>query len=209
MRVCLIFPGAPHSNSSSSLQTGASLFGGGKDGSMHQRSFSVSSADQWNEAINTSTSSAARKTPPARLPPPEPLAPFFPPYRFPSYRDRRRDLFGRRGGRGRSAEGRPSARLRPLPPPRGTSSPYLIYSPCTSTPPHHTPHPVFTFHLTLTPSSPPLCSLFFRRGKWMRFGGSIHHQLFPSLWLAVKKHLNAHQQNNSHFHACLHSGSSH
>ncbi|XP_077956061.1 arfGAP with GTPase domain, ankyrin repeat and PH domain 3 isoform X2 [Gasterosteus aculeatus] len=51
--------GAPHSNSSSSLQTGASLFGGGKDGSMHQRSFSVSSADQWNEAINTSTSSAA------------------------------------------------------------------------------------------------------------------------------------------------------
>ncbi|XP_037133073.1 arf-GAP with GTPase, ANK repeat and PH domain-containing protein 3 isoform X1 [Syngnathus acus] len=50
--------GAPHSNSSSSLQTGASLFGGSKDG-MHQRSFSVSSADQWNDAINTSTSSAA------------------------------------------------------------------------------------------------------------------------------------------------------
>ncbi|XP_068459875.1 arf-GAP with GTPase, ANK repeat and PH domain-containing protein 3 isoform X2 [Clinocottus analis] len=48
--------GAPHSNSSSSLQTGASLFSGSKDG-MHQRSFSVSSADQWNEAINTSTSS--------------------------------------------------------------------------------------------------------------------------------------------------------
>ncbi|XP_026169266.1 arfGAP with GTPase domain, ankyrin repeat and PH domain 3 isoform X2 [Mastacembelus armatus] len=50
--------GASHSNSSTSLQTGASLFGGSKDG-MHQRSFSVSSADQWNEAINTSTSSAA------------------------------------------------------------------------------------------------------------------------------------------------------
>ncbi|XP_062260433.1 arf-GAP with GTPase, ANK repeat and PH domain-containing protein 3 isoform X1 [Platichthys flesus] len=50
--------GAPHSNSSSSLQTGASVFGGSKDG-MHQRSFSVSSADQWNEAINTSTSSGA------------------------------------------------------------------------------------------------------------------------------------------------------
>ncbi|XP_061696386.1 arf-GAP with GTPase, ANK repeat and PH domain-containing protein 3 isoform X1 [Syngnathoides biaculeatus] len=50
--------GAPHSNSSSSLQTGASLFGGSKDG-MHQRSFSVSSADQWNDAINTSTSAAA------------------------------------------------------------------------------------------------------------------------------------------------------
>ncbi|XP_074507668.1 arfGAP with GTPase domain, ankyrin repeat and PH domain 3 isoform X1 [Sebastes fasciatus] len=50
--------GAPHSNSSSSLQTGASLFSASKDG-MHQRSFSVSSADQWNEAINTSTSSGA------------------------------------------------------------------------------------------------------------------------------------------------------
>ncbi|XP_070830533.1 arf-GAP with GTPase, ANK repeat and PH domain-containing protein 3 isoform X1 [Chaetodon trifascialis] len=50
--------GAPHSNSSTSLQTGGSVFGGSKDG-MHQRSFSVSSADQWNEAINTSTSSAA------------------------------------------------------------------------------------------------------------------------------------------------------
>ncbi|XP_008281247.1 arfGAP with GTPase domain, ankyrin repeat and PH domain 3 isoform X2 [Stegastes partitus] len=50
--------GAPHSNSSSSLQTGGSVFGGSKDG-MHQRSFSVSSADQWNEAINTSTSSGA------------------------------------------------------------------------------------------------------------------------------------------------------
>ncbi|KAJ0058774.1 hypothetical protein NL108_000482, partial [Boleophthalmus pectinirostris] len=45
--------GAPHSNSSSSL-TGGVVFG--KDG-MHQRSFSVSSADQWNEAINTSTTS--------------------------------------------------------------------------------------------------------------------------------------------------------
>nr|XP_020505221.2 arf-GAP with GTPase, ANK repeat and PH domain-containing protein 3 [Labrus bergylta] len=50
--------GAPHSNSSSSLQTGGSVFGSSKDG-MHQRSFSVSSADQWNEAINTSTSSGA------------------------------------------------------------------------------------------------------------------------------------------------------
>ncbi|XP_030607386.1 arfGAP with GTPase domain, ankyrin repeat and PH domain 3 isoform X1 [Archocentrus centrarchus] len=50
--------GASHSNSSTSLQTGGSVFGGSKDG-MHQRSFSVSSADQWNEAINTSTSSAA------------------------------------------------------------------------------------------------------------------------------------------------------
>lgn len=50
--------GASHSNSSISLQAGGSAFGGSKD-SMHQRSFSVSSADQWNEAINTSTSSGA------------------------------------------------------------------------------------------------------------------------------------------------------
>ncbi|XP_008432490.1 arfGAP with GTPase domain, ankyrin repeat and PH domain 3 isoform X6 [Poecilia reticulata] len=48
--------GATHSNSSISLQAGGSAFGGSKDG-MHQRSFSVSSADQWNEAINTSTNS--------------------------------------------------------------------------------------------------------------------------------------------------------
>ncbi|KAM4605585.1 arfGAP with GTPase domain, ankyrin repeat and PH domain 3 isoform 2-T2 [Polymixia lowei] len=51
--------GAPHSNSSTSLQSGGSVFGSGKDGT-HQRSFSVSSADQWNEAvINTSASSGA------------------------------------------------------------------------------------------------------------------------------------------------------
>lgn len=55
------FSGASHSNSSTSLQTGSLVFGGSKEG-MHQRSFSVSSADQWNEAINTSTSSGARKT---------------------------------------------------------------------------------------------------------------------------------------------------
>ncbi|CAL8325400.1 unnamed protein product [Arctogadus glacialis] len=41
--------GAPHSSSSTSLQSGV-LGGGGKEG-MHQRSFSVSSADQWNEAV--------------------------------------------------------------------------------------------------------------------------------------------------------------
>uniref|UniRef100_A0A7N5ZPS2 Arf-GAP with GTPase, ANK repeat and PH domain-containing protein 3 n=1 Tax=Anabas testudineus TaxID=64144 RepID=A0A7N5ZPS2_ANATE len=41
----------------SGLSPGGSAFGGSKDG-MHQRSFSVSSADQWNEAINTSTTSA-------------------------------------------------------------------------------------------------------------------------------------------------------
>ncbi|XP_010884201.1 arf-GAP with GTPase, ANK repeat and PH domain-containing protein 3 isoform X2 [Esox lucius] len=55
--------GAPHSNSSTSLQSERSVsgsglvgFGGSKE-SMHQRSFSVSSADQWNEAaINASAS---------------------------------------------------------------------------------------------------------------------------------------------------------
>ncbi|XP_071379785.1 arf-GAP with GTPase, ANK repeat and PH domain-containing protein 3, partial [Centroberyx affinis] len=52
--------GAPHSNSSTSLQSGGSVFGGGGKDGMHQRSFSVSSADQWNEAvINTSASSGA------------------------------------------------------------------------------------------------------------------------------------------------------
>ncbi|XP_076000774.1 arfGAP with GTPase domain, ankyrin repeat and PH domain 3 isoform X2 [Genypterus blacodes] len=76
--------GAPHSNSSSSLQTGGSVFGSGKDG-MHQRSFSVSSADQWNEAvINTSASSGAPNgmsepvsgsaTSPKLEPPPSPHA---------------------------------------------------------------------------------------------------------------------------------------
>uniref|UniRef100_A0A674PLS8 Arf-GAP with GTPase, ANK repeat and PH domain-containing protein 3 n=1 Tax=Takifugu rubripes TaxID=31033 RepID=A0A674PLS8_TAKRU len=67
--------GASHSNSSTSLQTGGLAFGGSKDG-MHQRSFSVSSADQWNEAINTSTSSGARKNLPSPKlePPPSPHA---------------------------------------------------------------------------------------------------------------------------------------
>ncbi|XP_063075792.1 arf-GAP with GTPase, ANK repeat and PH domain-containing protein 3-like isoform X2 [Engraulis encrasicolus] len=57
--------GAPHSNSSTSLQSersagglGMAGFGGSKEG-MHQRSFSVSSAEQWNEAvINTSDSTS-------------------------------------------------------------------------------------------------------------------------------------------------------
>uniref|UniRef100_A0A8C3B2N6 Arf-GAP with GTPase, ANK repeat and PH domain-containing protein 3 n=1 Tax=Cyclopterus lumpus TaxID=8103 RepID=A0A8C3B2N6_CYCLU len=72
--------GAPHSNSSSSLQTGASLFSGSKDG-MHQRSFSVSSADQWNEAINTTNgmsdpagSFVGSATSPKLEPPPSPHA---------------------------------------------------------------------------------------------------------------------------------------
>uniref|UniRef100_A0A665X2E5 Arf-GAP with GTPase, ANK repeat and PH domain-containing protein 3 n=1 Tax=Echeneis naucrates TaxID=173247 RepID=A0A665X2E5_ECHNA len=67
---------------STSLQAGGSAFGGSKDG-MHQRSFSVSSADQWNEAINTSTtngmndpanSSMGSATSPKLEPPPSPHA---------------------------------------------------------------------------------------------------------------------------------------
>ncbi|XP_034039227.1 arf-GAP with GTPase, ANK repeat and PH domain-containing protein 3 [Thalassophryne amazonica] len=76
--------GAPHSNSSTSLQTGGSMFSSSKDG-MHPRSFSVSSADQWNEAvINTSASSGATNgmsepvtgtaTSPKLEPPPSPHA---------------------------------------------------------------------------------------------------------------------------------------
>ncbi|KAL4646453.1 arf-GAP with GTPase, ANK repeat and PH domain-containing protein 3-like [Arapaima gigas] len=48
--------GAPHSNSSTSLQSERSVSGlnpgafGGKPDGLHQRSFSVSSADQWSEA---------------------------------------------------------------------------------------------------------------------------------------------------------------
>ncbi|XP_062848772.1 arf-GAP with GTPase, ANK repeat and PH domain-containing protein 3 isoform X2 [Trichomycterus rosablanca] len=56
--------GTSHSNSSSSLQSGGVVsglsvvaVGGAKEG-MHQRSFSVSSAEQWNEAVNTSGASA-------------------------------------------------------------------------------------------------------------------------------------------------------
>ncbi|XP_058248436.1 arf-GAP with GTPase, ANK repeat and PH domain-containing protein 1 isoform X2 [Hemibagrus wyckioides] len=56
--------GASHSNSSTSLQSGGvasglgmTSVGGAKEG-MHQRSFSVSSAEQWNEAVNTSCASA-------------------------------------------------------------------------------------------------------------------------------------------------------
>uniref|UniRef100_A0A8C9WZ47 Arf-GAP with GTPase, ANK repeat and PH domain-containing protein 3 n=1 Tax=Sander lucioperca TaxID=283035 RepID=A0A8C9WZ47_SANLU len=78
---------APHSNSSSSLQTGASLFSGSKDG-MHQRSFSVSSADQWNEITvvitnyffstngmsDPASSSVGSATSPKLEPPPSPHA---------------------------------------------------------------------------------------------------------------------------------------
>uniref|UniRef100_A0A8C6MD04 Arf-GAP with GTPase, ANK repeat and PH domain-containing protein 3 n=1 Tax=Nothobranchius furzeri TaxID=105023 RepID=A0A8C6MD04_NOTFU len=68
--------GATHSNSSISLQMGGSAFGGSKDG-MHQRSFSVSSADQWNEAINTTLHShllMGSATSPKLEPPPSPHA---------------------------------------------------------------------------------------------------------------------------------------
>ncbi|XP_056593779.1 arf-GAP with GTPase, ANK repeat and PH domain-containing protein 3 isoform X2 [Triplophysa dalaica] len=79
----------PHSNSSSSLQSGGSAaalaLGNSKEG-MHQRSFSVSSAEQWNEAvINTSTAngvadplsstpSMSSATSPKLEPPPSPHA---------------------------------------------------------------------------------------------------------------------------------------
>uniref|UniRef100_A0A667ZYE5 Arf-GAP with GTPase, ANK repeat and PH domain-containing protein 3 n=1 Tax=Myripristis murdjan TaxID=586833 RepID=A0A667ZYE5_9TELE len=68
---------------STPASSGGSVFGSGKDG-MHQRSFSVSSADQWNEAvINTSASSGAgwssmtgssSATSPKLEPPPSPHA---------------------------------------------------------------------------------------------------------------------------------------
>ncbi|KAM9427876.1 arf-GAP with GTPase, ANK repeat and PH domain-containing protein 3-like isoform 2-T2 [Salvelinus alpinus] len=66
LQLGVVTTGAPHSNSNTSLQSERSVsggglvgFGGSKD-SMHQRSFSVSSADQWNEAvINTSASTGA------------------------------------------------------------------------------------------------------------------------------------------------------
>ncbi|KAL6489182.1 hypothetical protein MHYP_G00029230 [Metynnis hypsauchen] len=62
--------GAPHSNSSTSLQSGGSAAGlsmaavGGVKEGMHQRSFSVSSAEQWNEAVNTSSTAANGMTDP-------------------------------------------------------------------------------------------------------------------------------------------------
>ncbi|KAM6948956.1 arfGAP with GTPase domain, ankyrin repeat and PH domain 3 isoform 2-T2 [Aplochiton taeniatus] len=80
--------GAPHSNSSSSLQSGGGVGGGlagfgSKDG-MHQRSFSVSSADQWNEAVvnaangigdtMTGGSGLGSATSPKLEPPPSPHA---------------------------------------------------------------------------------------------------------------------------------------
>uniref|UniRef100_A0A8B9JE37 Arf-GAP with GTPase, ANK repeat and PH domain-containing protein 3 n=1 Tax=Astyanax mexicanus TaxID=7994 RepID=A0A8B9JE37_ASTMX len=77
--------GAPHSNSSTSLQSGGSIsglgvaaVGGVKDG-MHQRSFSVSSAEQWNEAVNTSSTAGCGlsdqvSTSPKLEPPPSPHA---------------------------------------------------------------------------------------------------------------------------------------
>uniref|UniRef100_A0A8D3CWP8 Arf-GAP with GTPase, ANK repeat and PH domain-containing protein 3 n=1 Tax=Scophthalmus maximus TaxID=52904 RepID=A0A8D3CWP8_SCOMX len=75
--------GAPHSNSSTSLQTGGSVFGGSKDG-MHQRSFSVSSADQppsfyalipaQPTKVLKSSTSVGSATSPKLEPPPSPHA---------------------------------------------------------------------------------------------------------------------------------------
>uniref|UniRef100_A0A8C1ZGD0 Arf-GAP with GTPase, ANK repeat and PH domain-containing protein 3 n=1 Tax=Cyprinus carpio TaxID=7962 RepID=A0A8C1ZGD0_CYPCA len=70
----------PHSNSSSSLQSGGSAagvaLGTSKEG-MHQRSFSVSSAEQWSEAVINPLSSApgmSSATSPKLEPPPSPHA---------------------------------------------------------------------------------------------------------------------------------------
>uniref|UniRef100_A0A673LC69 Arf-GAP with GTPase, ANK repeat and PH domain-containing protein 3 n=1 Tax=Sinocyclocheilus rhinocerous TaxID=307959 RepID=A0A673LC69_9TELE len=70
----------PHSNSSSSLQSGGSAagvaLGTSKEG-MHQRSFSVSSAEQWSEAVINPLSSAPgmnSATSPKLEPPPSPHA---------------------------------------------------------------------------------------------------------------------------------------
>uniref|UniRef100_A0A671N621 Arf-GAP with GTPase, ANK repeat and PH domain-containing protein 3 n=1 Tax=Sinocyclocheilus anshuiensis TaxID=1608454 RepID=A0A671N621_9TELE len=70
----------PHSNSSSSLQSGGSAtgvaLGTSKEG-MHQRSFSVSSAEQWSEAVINPLSSApamSSTTSPKLEPPPSPHA---------------------------------------------------------------------------------------------------------------------------------------
>ncbi|XP_028659713.2 arf-GAP with GTPase, ANK repeat and PH domain-containing protein 3 isoform X1 [Erpetoichthys calabaricus] len=60
--------GASHSNSSGSLQSERSVSGtnlvayGGKPDGMHHRSFSVSSADQWNEAVITPNSGTSTNT---------------------------------------------------------------------------------------------------------------------------------------------------
>lgn len=77
----------------------------------------------------------------------------------------------------------------------------------------HTPTPLSCLYLPSCPPIPTPSSVFLSflpKRKMNAFWG--HHSspvISLSLWLAVKKHLNAHQQNNSHFHACLHSGSSH
>uniref|UniRef100_A0A672H1H8 Arf-GAP with GTPase, ANK repeat and PH domain-containing protein 3 n=1 Tax=Salarias fasciatus TaxID=181472 RepID=A0A672H1H8_SALFA len=68
---------APHSSSSSSLQSG-SMFTG-KDAVAHQRSFSMSSTEQWNEAVSANETSdpaapGATATSPKLEPPPSPHA---------------------------------------------------------------------------------------------------------------------------------------
>uniref|UniRef100_A0A8C1XAE3 Arf-GAP with GTPase, ANK repeat and PH domain-containing protein 3 n=1 Tax=Cyprinus carpio TaxID=7962 RepID=A0A8C1XAE3_CYPCA len=76
--------GTPHSNSSSSLQSGGSAagvaLGTSKEG-MHQRSFSVSSAEQWSEAVISTTADPLSSAPgmssatsPKLEPPPSPHA---------------------------------------------------------------------------------------------------------------------------------------
>lgn len=84
----------------------------------------------------------------------------------------------------------------------------IIYSPCMST---HTPPFLSLPSILLVPPPPSSVFLSFLLKRKMNVFWGDHSSpvISLSLWLAVKKHLNAHQQNNSHFHACLHSGSSH
>lgn len=85
----------------------------------------------------------------------------------------------------------------------------IIYSPCMST--HTPPSCLYLPSYSYPPLPPSSVFLSFLPKRKMNAFWEDHSSpvISLSLWLAVKKHLNAHQQNNSHFHACLHSGSSH
>lgn len=199
---------------------------------MHQRSFSVSSADQWNEAINTSTSSGARKTfardqnlsknPKCWIRVNKGMwsktlwvtdawrpnfgdevfviaVPFVATARW---QRQRVQVFREKG------EWRLTCSVSHYNLSHTLDWSAIIYSPGMS---KHSHPPILSLP-SVVPLRfpPPIFSSFLPERKMNAFWG--HHSspvISLSLWLAVKKHLNAHQQNNSHFHACLHSGSSH
>lgn len=194
------FSGASHSNSSTSLQTGSLVFGGSKEG-MHQRSFSVSSADQWNEAINTSTSSGARKTCTR--------------YQNLSYFKilnswKRKGCDPRGCGcqtnkgliflmrrlwllwplwlqlAGRSSVFREKEEWRLTCCSVSQLVTHCTWLKCDNMFARHVytyPPPILSLPSVVPPCAPPhlFSSLFSRRGKWMLFGDTIYHQLFPSL----------------------------